>query len=709
MTIAGFDELQHISRLLLTEVDDQPARELFIRFLDRFSGGGPLAAAVDSLAVRLGLFPYVSPNPEDISEAEALSLAYHSPASLSSRQFAFHAEQQKVYERLMDGESVVLSAPTSFGKSAIIDALVLSGKWNNFVLIVPTIALIDETRRRIAALNSDYVIVSHPSQTTSARNIFVLTQERFLELEAVPPVDFFVIDEFYKLGAGETDDKRRATLNIAWRRLRNTGAQYYLLGPNIDAVFAGEENELSRSLTISTFSPVVIDVEDRSEVDDRLADMKKFLASEADGPSLIFVSAPSRAGQVALELADAKPDRFVGLLSDWVSRNYDSEWYVAKALAGGVGVHTGPMPRGLQRAMIRLFGTGAIDRLVCTTTLIEGVNTVARNVVIYDKKIDRKPIDFFTFSNIRGRAGRMLKHFVGRVISYADLPPAEEATLDVPIESQSPAASLATLVQLDPGELSADSANRLSGVLDQTDLSVATIRKNRALDPELQIAAARRMRRLSARQFAELSWTGAPTAVQLNAAIELGYEELLRGRDRSGENPQSIAGKLAAVRNAGGDVPRLVQAQMRYQKPGQSRSDVVDEVLSFQRNWMGFKIPSVLRSISAIQGEVAHDRGAQSANYEYALRQIEALYAPPYIAELEDYGLPMPLGLRLSSLGLRGDSLEDVVSNLLVMAGDDRIIGQLDEVEWWFLEDVVSGLVGEIRPMLRQRRRGSTD
>ncbi|GAA2520375.1 DEAD/DEAH box helicase [Rarobacter incanus] len=696
MATDDFAALRDISNLLLTDENEQEARNRFIRFLDQYSGAGSLGPIVDSLAARLGLFPYMSPNLDEISDAEALTVAYHSPRSLSDQGFTFHAEQQKIYERLMDGESVILSAPTSFGKSAIVDALVLSGKWENFVIIVPTISLIDETRRRLVTLDTGYTIVSHPSQQPTLKNIYVLTQERFLELSPVPEVDFFIIDEFYKLGDGETDEKRRSNLNIAWRILRKTGAQYYLLGPKFDALQVDADSELSKSFITSDFNPVVVDVEDRSHIEDRLADMKLFLDEEADGPSLIFVSSPRRANEVAFELATGAADPLVIDIADWIAENYDPEWYVAKALRGGVGTHTGPMPRSLQRAMVRLFAMETIDRLVCTTTLIEGVNTVARNVVIYDKKIDRKPIDFFTFSNIRGRAGRMLKHFVGRVVSYADQPQPEISTVDLPIESQSPAASLATLIQLDESELTEESVERLREILEQDDLSIDTIRSNRGLDPLLQIGAARHMREAGAGEFRDLSWTGVPTREQLTAVVSLGYDELISGRDRSGENARSILAKLGAARTARGDVRSLVEAAMPYMRPGQTRSNVVDDVLSFQRNWMGFKIPSILRAASSIQCEVAQERGERASNYEYLIREIESLYLPAFIAELEDYGLPVPVGAKLAKLGLRGESIEDVVSALVRMARDQWVLSALTRVDRWFLADVASGLTKEM-------------
>ena len=77
-----------------------------------------------------------------------------------------------------------------------------------------------------------------------------------------------------------------------------------------------------------------------------------------------------------------------------------------------------------------------IRYLVCTSTLIEGVNTKAKNVVIYDNKINKSSIDFFTFNNIKGRSGRMGQHYIGHVYLF-DTPPSDPLPLvDIPVFSE---------------------------------------------------------------------------------------------------------------------------------------------------------------------------------------------------------------------------------------------------------------------------------
>jgi len=111
--------------------------------------------------------------------------------------YVLHRSQARALNWLMSGASVILSAPTSFGKSLLIDIVISARNFNNVVLIVPTLALVEETRRRMSRFVDDYSIVTSSNQKVSEKNIFVLTQERYLSIEKeIPDIDFFVIDEF---------------------------------------------------------------------------------------------------------------------------------------------------------------------------------------------------------------------------------------------------------------------------------------------------------------------------------------------------------------------------------------------------------------------------------------------------------------------------------------------------------------------------------
>ena len=64
-----------------------------------------------------------------------------------------------------------------------------------------------------------------------------------------------------------------------------------------------------------------------------------------------------------------------------------------------------------------MFNSGYLKILVCTTTITEGVNTNAKNIVVLHAKKGDKALKPFDAKNIKGRAGRFQHHFKGRLIS----------------------------------------------------------------------------------------------------------------------------------------------------------------------------------------------------------------------------------------------------------------------------------------------------
>lgn len=246
----------------------------------------------------------------------------------------------------MAGENVVLSAPTSFGKSLVVDAYLDAAGFTNAAVIVPTIALMDETRRRLGKLATPgrYKIITHSSQQLGPRNLLVMTQERLLEYGHLPDIDFFVIDEFYKLDPGHGDQtpsgqSRSSQLNMAFDLLQRTGAQFYLLGPNITDLEPASDRALNATFINTGFTTVATDVERHHATRDEAPDLLAAECRRAGPGTLVFCSSPDRTRKaaewllergvghqpgdpVAADLADA---------ADWIARTYHPDWIVARA------------------------------------------------------------------------------------------------------------------------------------------------------------------------------------------------------------------------------------------------------------------------------------------------------------------------------------------------------------------------------------------
>ncbi len=664
-----FELLQGINAVVQTHGRYGEGRELVLRALEkreRFAGFEPLLSA---LTTELGLYPYADAG--TLTAKELVAYEFHRPVGLDDG-IVFHEVQTRVYLELLSGRNVILSAPTSFGKSLIVDALLASNRYHNIVIVVPTIALIDETRRRLTGrFSGQYRIVTHVSQPPAERNVFIFTQERVVDYEALPQIDLFVIDEFYKLSPGSGDTERSAILNQAFYRLFKMGSQFYMLGPDIRDLPPGLPERLECTFIRSDDTTVVSEVR-RVRAGGR-TDRERLveLCLSLDEPSLIYCRSPQRVREVAGWLLEAGVNGnpvAVEAAADWLASEFDPNWRVAQALREGIGLHHGRMPRSLAQYMVRAFNGGALRFLVCTSTLIEGVNTSAKNVIIFDNTIARRKYDYFTFNNIRGRSGRMFQHFVGRVYLFNEAPQEELPIVDLPAITQTEGTPQSLLVQLEDEDLTPESRDQISSTLEQSMLSLATIRANAGVDPQAQIELAGAIARNPA-QYARLAWSGYPRWEQLEATCAAIWR-------LAGPNPRG-AGAVSARQLAF----RINQLRSRPYVREQIRSgieeglepdDAVEDVLEFTRNWAGFRFPRLLRALDRIQKEVFGRLGRRSGDYSFYAALVERQFLPPFYADLEEYGIPIQIMQKLQDELPDGATLDELLESLRELEIDEE-------------------------------------
>ena len=89
-----FDQLRDISSIAVRPEREVEARERLVRLLDEHVGTGSERDIIDALCARLGLYPYMTPDREDLSAWEAFAIELHSPPELADDRFTFHADQQ---------------------------------------------------------------------------------------------------------------------------------------------------------------------------------------------------------------------------------------------------------------------------------------------------------------------------------------------------------------------------------------------------------------------------------------------------------------------------------------------------------------------------------------------------------------------------------------------------------------------------------------
>ena len=359
-------------------------------------------------------------------------------------------------------------------------------------------------------------------------------------------------------------------------------------------------------------------------------------------------------------------------------------------LVYGIGVHHGRLPRALAQLQVRLFNKGVLKFLVCTSTLIEGVNTAAKHVIIYDNKTSRKPIDYFTYRNIQGRSGRMFRYFVGTVHLFHNPPQPELLDVDFPVFSQTDTASDGLLVQLSESDLGKNGMARVNRIESQVDLSMETIRANAHVDPMQQIQVARIIRDNAKELHSSLVWRGQPTTDQIYKMCEILFDTLLadvsRGAVRSDRQLAFLISKLCGLGAAG-----FVRDQALSSGPRvlSDPSERVENALEFLRNWASFHFPKALTALDRIQEEIFGGFGMNVGSYSAFAVRLENQMLPPGLAALDEYGLPVQVALRVEKYLPVDGGIDEVLDGLKTLAVEEL---ELESFEKELLREVVESL-----------------
>ncbi|MBW8358111.1 MAG: hypothetical protein K0M54_30170 [Pseudomonas sp.] len=615
--------------------------------------------AIEYLAEECGLYQYI-----DIDNFNFLSRSVIEAHSvLIGKKCYLHSKQMQALLWLLSGDNLVLSAPTSFGKSLLVDAYLSLAKPHTVLMILPTIALIDETRRRLISSFGDAykVITSAKALYEKAMpTIFVLTQERFLSRDDVESIDLLFVDEFYKLDP-DRHDSRFESLNLALYKALKVSKQSFLAGPNVKNIEVGPSWSNSFRFMQTDYKTVTVNVVDRSKVEDRLNSFLSDLASTNGAASLIFTASPNSANFLLAQIVERGfhyKTHIGSLLGEWISNNYHPGWSVSEGTKRGVAVHHGRLPRALGQFFVHLFDQGEIKVLICTSTLIEGVNTSAANVFVYDKKINRTDFDFFSFANIRGRVGRMMKHFIGNAFLYHE-PPAEiETNVVVPVLFDPGASTDYIVMNVDRDALSYEGRIRQEELPEKSGIDQDTLREHGGIGVTTLVELDRFIRQRFKENPELFLWKGVPDKYQRRLLAELAVFIAKKRNERYGR----ISFKQVSWAWSQLNYYRALPDFLRWFTTIFGKEDEqenIDRAFSFLQA-CEFNFP---KSIMAIQSLVRKVAGVD-VDYSLYVASLENWFRPSWMKQLDEIGIPMPLSERLSVYLGQPESMDQALLNL---------------------------------------------
>ncbi len=339
--------------------------------------------------------------------------------------------QTKAIEKgLLDGESIMVCAPTGSGKTLVGEIALLRAIFNGSrgLYLVPLRALAYQVARLLKERYEENTI--HVGVTTgdmhltgeemSDYDIIVTTYERADSLlrhqvEWLPEVGTVVIDEIQNL----SDSTRGARLESAILRLKRRINNLQIIALSATVKDPDELAEwLECKLIESTDRPVplvcrVVPALDRSKAIQRTV----MTVVQADGQVITFhrtrrwaeAEAERLANDVSRQLGSIERKSLDNEINSVETSFITLPPNLRKVLHHGVGFHHAGLSSNVRRLVENLFQKGMLRVVCATSTLASGMNLPARTVVltsIRSPENHRELLSANTVHQMLGRAGR---------------------------------------------------------------------------------------------------------------------------------------------------------------------------------------------------------------------------------------------------------------------------------------------------------------
>lgn len=354
---------------------------------------------------------------------------------------------------LLDGKSILVSAPTASGKTltAIISMInYLSKNTGKVVYLSPLRALASEKftefkklekidlgkKIKVGISTGDFENIE---KNLEKNNVLVLTNEKMDSIirhgaEWIDEIGLVIADEIHLIG----DESRGPTLEMILTKLKLLESKPQILGLSATITNSDElANWLDCTLVKNDWRPVPLSegVYDAGEV--IMNNGKKFevepsirgipidlgVQSVKDGgQSLVFAETRTRSKALATKAADIisqfleknESEELEKISKKILSNNEHTELVktLATLIKKGVAFHHAGLNQNCRQTIETEFRKGTIKLLSSTPTLAAGVNLPARRVVIsninrYNAKVGaNRPISILEYKQLCGRAGR---------------------------------------------------------------------------------------------------------------------------------------------------------------------------------------------------------------------------------------------------------------------------------------------------------------
>ncbi|WP_079214420.1 DEAD/DEAH box helicase [Herbaspirillum robiniae] len=643
-----FDECGEVNELLHAGRELE-ARNALIRILAfHKSENRDYPPVLNRLIRNAGLYPYLKV--ETASWQDRMVFDAFKVDVGGREAVTLHREQANILKRLLNGESLAISAPTSFGKSFIIDSFISLNNPDNVVIIVPTLALTDETRRRLQRkFGHRYKLITTSDVSLGEKNILVFPQERAIGYaELLEQIDILIVDEFYK-ASPDFDEERASVLIRAILKLSEKAKQKYYLAPNISHI---NESVFTRGMEFVALDFNTVFLEKKELYKEIKGDEKKKgeyllqILGAGSEKTLIYAGTYSGIEEVSELILEHTEIIGSGLLkdfADWLGRHYSKDWQLIPLVQRATGIHNGQLHRSLSQLQLSLFeDQKGLTNIISTSSIIEGVNSSAENVILWKNKNGTSKLTDFDYKNIIGRGGRMFKHFIGKIYILESPPREEDTELNLTFPDQ-------VLNDIDEArfreDLSADQISKIISYREEMSLLFgSTVFEELQKKNLFQTSNHALLRKIAGDIRNNPSeWAGLN---YLNSASPEDWTRLLYKilRLQPGawgvEYRKFVEFVKVLSFNWINPIPRLLD--------GLAQSNISVEMFFKLERLATYKLAAVMNDLNVIQRSMQPTKGVDISPF---VARLSHAFLPSCVYQLEEYGLPRMISKRLNKRG----------------------------------------------------------
>ena len=462
-----------------------------------------------------------------------------------------------------------------------------------------------------------------------------------------------------------------------------------MLGPNIDDIspgFAAKYNAIFYKTNYSLVDSREINYYEKYRDQFGYRGAKKLFKEEIlfkllynlrDEQTIVYCSSPNRVRELSKKFTNYLMSK-TGTetktsipLYEWICKNVSEKWSLLNCLKYKVGIHDGALQKHITTSIIEYFNSKILNYLFCTTTIIEGVNTSAKNIIYFDKTKGKSiPIDYFDYSNIKGRAGRMMEHYIGKIYNFNSPPKQEKIIIDIPFFQQDPIKD-EVLIQLEEDEVNNKESEQYVSI-QRIPIEEREVIKRNGVSVRGQKAIINKLRTNIENNYPLIFWTNYPKSAQLKYCLTLAWHNLLI----PGESfypvisPEalcvnlSIYGRNKSIMNLAQNILDYISSDKKQRVQFATDVDKIDEAIrrSFQilKHWFQYKVPKWLSVVNELQKFVCKEKGLEPGNYSFYANLIENDFIKENLAILYEYGIPRSAISKIENL-ISNDIEQDMI------------------------------------------------